>query len=241
MATFHLFPRLPLELRMEIWERAVIKERVLRVLQLRPNGFFQSPTPNPAVTKTCQESRKYCSYQKAFIVHESPRYIWTCFDTDIVQMTSSLMSQLAKGDSLEKREIQHFRLDLMSDTWDLSESFYYYHSHRIRDFPKLERCDILVYDGLRNWGEFIKDTYWGACQKSNVRFIDAKTGEWIDVESDGPYQDYRDNYIGIDMGEVPVYTRIDDDWDEENEDHVQKRYEAMIKIREGLPRIDLNY
>jgi hypothetical protein len=153
----------------------------------------------------------------------------------------STLSELAEGASLEKKESRHFRLELMSDSWDLSESFYHVHSYLIRDFPKLEHCDVLVYDGLRNWGEFIKDRYWGACPKNNVRFIDAKTGEWIDIESDGPYQDYSNNYIGIEIGEEPVYTRIDDDWDEENEDHVKERYQAMMKIREGLPRIDLNF
>jgi hypothetical protein len=245
MATFHPFPRLPLELRVQIWENTVMRERVLRVqklkIKLEPNKYFSSPTPAPAVTRACQESRKYCSYQKAFIIDQTPRYIWTCFETDIVQMDSTLMGQLAKGDSVEKNEIRHFRLELMSDGWDLSESFYHFHSHLIRNFPRLERCDILVHDGLCNWCRFIEDGYWGSCPKSNVRFIDAKTGEWIDVESDGPYEDYSGNYIGIEIDEEPVWSRIVDDWDEENEDHVKERSEAMMKIREGLPRIDLNY
>lgn len=38
-----------------------------------------------------------------------------------------------------------------------------------------------------------------------------------------------------------MYSRIDDDWDEENEEHVKERYEAMMKIKEGLPRINLDY
>jgi hypothetical protein len=229
---------------MQIWAQAVMEKRVVKVRELRNTGSrgYWSPTPVPAVTRACQESRKYCSYQKAFMGDESPRCIWTCFANDIVQMSSSLMIQLTKEDSLEKKEIRHLRLELISNGWDMSEFFYHEDAGHVRGFPELERCDVLVNDGLNSWGDFIKDMYWGACPKSNVRFVDAKTGDWIDVESDGPYQDYRDNYIGIDLGEPTVYTRIDDDWDEEDEEDVRKRHEAMMRIkREGLPRINLHY
>lgn len=155
-----------------------MKERVLRIRRLHTNEYFSSPTMAPAVTRACRESCKYCSYRKAFTMKESPRYIWTYFKNDMIQMDSTLMSQLAEGDSLEKKEIRHFRLELMSGTvWNLSEHFYHYHSSVIRNFPKLERCDILVYDGLRDWAGFIKQRSWGACPNSKVRFIDAKTGE----------------------------------------------------------------
>jgi hypothetical protein len=239
---FYPFPRLPLELRMQIWAQAVTHERVVKVRALRRGGGYWSPTPAPAVTRTCQESRKYCSYQPAFKVGESPRYIWTCFESDIIQIESYLLESFAeREDSLEKTEFRHFRLEVFNNTYDVSELFFHYHSHRIRDFPKLERCDVLVDDGLRNWDQFIER----AGPQIYMRFVDAKTGEWFDAESEGPYMDYMDNFCGLEHGLEHgldiSYTRIDDNWDEENEEDVKNRYEAMIKMKdEGLPRINLD-
>jgi hypothetical protein len=43
------------------------------------------------------------------------------------------------------------------------------------------------------------------------------------------------------LGLEIVYTRIDNNWDGENEEDVKKRYNAIIKIKEeSLPRIKLN-
>jgi hypothetical protein len=76
-----------------------------------------------------------------------------------------------------------------------------------------------------------------------MRIVDAKTGEWFDEESEGPYMDYMDNSYNLEHGLEDIsYDRIDDDWDEENEEYVKRRYEAMIKMREeGLPRINLDH
>jgi hypothetical protein len=73
-----------------------------------------------------------------------------------------------------------------------------------------------------------------------MRIVDAKTGEWFDEESEGPYMDYMDNSYNLEHGLKDIsYNRIDDDWDEENEEYVKRRYEAMINMREeGLPRIN---
>jgi hypothetical protein len=198
----------------------------------------------PAVTRTCPESRKHCSYQLAFKIATSPRYIWACFESDIVQVESGLVEAFAeREDSLEKTEIQHFRLEVSNSVYDASASFFHYHSHRLRDFPKLERCEVLVDDGLRNWDQCC----WEAGPKVYMRFVDAKTGKWFDAESEGPYMDYMDNFIGLEQGlklgrEDISFTRIDDYWDEDNEEDVKTRYEAMVKIKEeGLPRISLDY
>ncbi|CAO2650694.1 Nn.00g019860.m01.CDS01 [Neocucurbitaria sp. VM-36] len=238
MATFHPFPRLPLEIRIQIWGSAIVEGRVLKVRELRSRASYWSPTPVPAVTRASQESRKYCSYQKAFIVDQSPHYIWTSFESDIIQMNSAQMNKLVAGNSLEKKEVRHLRIELVHELgWDQSELFYHDYSRKIRNFPKLGRCDVLVNNGLYAWGNLINETYWGACPKSNVRIIDAKTGEWIDAETAGPYQDY----IDTGHGETRDYLRdvdYDVEWEEAEGD---ERYEAMMKMKAPLPRIDLGY
>jgi hypothetical protein len=134
MATFHPFPRLPLELRMQIWTQAVTHERVVKVRACTGGArAYWSPTPAPAVTRACQESRKCCSYQPAFKVAESPRHIWTCFESDIIQLESRLIESFVKReDSLEKTEIRHLRLEVLYNGDDNSKWFFHYHSYRIR-------------------------------------------------------------------------------------------------------------
>jgi hypothetical protein len=184
MATFHLFLDLPIEIRIQIWESTPVQGRVIKVRELHFGSAYGSPTPVPAVTQACQESRKYCSYQKAFVMDQSPRYIWVDFESDIIQMNCEIMSRLV----LEKNRVKHLRIALSHELgWDLSEFFFHDYSYKIRDFPQLKSCDVLVNDGPYYWGNFIKETDWGACQQSNVRIIDAKTGEWINAETAGPY------------------------------------------------------
>lgn len=109
------------------------------------------------------------------------------------------------------------------------------------NFPFYKAATSWSAIAYRIGGSFIDETYWGVCPKSNVRIVDAKTGEWIDIDSAGPYVDWMDNRMGIDPDDGPVYTRIDDFWDAEDEEDVKNRYEAMMKMKDGLPRIDLNY
>lgn len=237
MSTFQPFPRLPLELRIRIWTFAFVDDRVLKIRRSIPDRGFWSPTPVPAVTRACQESREYCSYQKSFVIPGLPRYIWANFSRDIVQLLGSLMSDLSETPIPERTTITYLRIELSiaGHDWDDPEWFYHSYSQKFRHFPSLQRCDVLVDDGLYNWGDFIDETYWGTCPKSNVRMIDAKTGEYIDKTTAGPYLDW----IDTGRGEVTNYTRIDDCWDEEDEEDVKQRWEAMMGMKKGLPRVEL--
>ena len=77
MATFHPFPRLPYELRMQIWEMTV-EPRVVntefrygREIRLPP---LASSTPVPAVLQACQEARNHGLYKKCFSELAVPNY-----------------------------------------------------------------------------------------------------------------------------------------------------------------------
>jgi hypothetical protein len=238
MATFHPFPRLPLELRMQVWVSAFVEDRILEVRRVSLRRDHWSPSPVPAVTRVCQESRQHCSYQKAFIVDGSSRYIWTKFDSDIIQMLGSVMHDLMDYNCVGMNEIRRLRIKLgvERDSYE-SEFFCHIYNYRIRELPKLEGCDVLVYDGLYRWGDLIEDTYWGVCPECNVRIIDAKTGEWIGADTAGPYMDW----IDTSRGETTSYVRLDRNWDEENEEDVEARYNTMMKMKDPLPRIDLNH
>ncbi|KAL5353861.1 hypothetical protein ACLOAV_001905 [Pseudogymnoascus australis] len=231
MATFHPFSRLPFELRIQIWGFAT-EDRVLRVRKawIRNQGYW-SPTLVPAITRACRESREHCSYQKAFIIESFSRYIWANYDHDVIQMRSGLLS---KENILERDKVRHLRIELINEQGlDESDSFYYNDVRRLPDFPKLESFSLLVGDRLSpQWTDFIKETYWGACPRGNVQIVDGETGEWIDEETSGAFQDYIDS----DGGRNNDYTRIvDDEWEEEGS------AEAVKRLQMPLPRIDLDY
>jgi hypothetical protein len=143
-------------------------------------------------------------------------------------MRSGLLSEESL---LENDEIRHLRIELVNEQGlDESESFYHYHVRNLRYFPKLENFNLLVSDGLCPWTDFIKETYWGACPSGNVRIVNANTGEWIDEQTSGVYQDY----IDTDGGMHDDYTRVVDD---EDEDEKVARMEAVKRLQIPLPRM----
>lgn len=200
--TFHCFLRLPIEIRIIIWELSTVEDRVLKACEeWWPHRLVWSRTPVPPVTRASQEARKYCKYQRFFVMEGSPRYIWTCYENDRFQMSSSLMAELSKGSSEGKKNIKHLRLQLVSPTGiDESDTFVFKYIHRIGEFPSLQSCEILV-DNLKSWGDTINEFGWWVRPKSGVhsveiRFVDKKTGEYITVENSGAYVDWIDTEGG---------------------------------------------
>jgi hypothetical protein len=72
MATFHLFPRLPAELRLRVWELTVEPRTVKVGFKSRYEGelwqttALYSKTPIPGPLQTCRESRNAGVYQRCF-------------------------------------------------------------------------------------------------------------------------------------------------------------------------------
>ncbi|KAK1994774.1 hypothetical protein LX36DRAFT_660262 [Colletotrichum falcatum] len=97
-AEFHLFPELPFELRIRIWE-LTREPRVLRVEaraeldkhRRRPLDYTllycASPEPVPAVLQTCRESRNLGLYERSFAGGLAPRHIWVDFQVDTIRAT----------------------------------------------------------------------------------------------------------------------------------------------------------
>jgi hypothetical protein len=121
LPTFHPFPRLPLELRIQVWESASVHGRVVKVRNAQHlplfHRYLSSPTPVPGVTRVSHESRKLCSYQRYFRDEVTQRYIWVNFANDVLHMDSVLMYWLATQDSavVEKNAVRHLRIDLAAN------------------------------------------------------------------------------------------------------------------------------
>jgi hypothetical protein len=69
MTTFHPFPRLPLELREQIWKDTV-EPRTVDVRRVREGtqryGQLVSSTPIPAILQSCREARNLGLYERVF-------------------------------------------------------------------------------------------------------------------------------------------------------------------------------
>ncbi|CAN9132517.1 unnamed protein product [Alternaria alternata] len=69
MTTFHPFPRLPLELREQIWKDTV-EPRIVDVRRVRKGteryGQLISSTPIPAILQSCREARNLGLYERVF-------------------------------------------------------------------------------------------------------------------------------------------------------------------------------
>lgn len=163
------------------------------------------------------------------------------------------MDDVVQSDSVERNGIQHLRIILESDNkekWDLSDSFFHNHAHEIRNFPSLTSCDVLVIDGLIQWTKLIEEKYWGNCPTKNVRVLDAKTGEWIDQDTGGPWQNWLNSSRGTDR---EGYTRIMPEvwWEEvdENDPRYERerceeldgdeRWEKLMRLKDRVPRMDV--
>ncbi|OBT86699.1 hypothetical protein VE02_04634 [Pseudogymnoascus sp. 03VT05] len=126
-------------------------------------------------------------------------------------MRSGLLSEESL---LENDKIRHLRTELVNEQGlDESPSFYHYHVNKVRYFPKLESFNLL-----------------GTCPSGNVWIVNADTGEWIDEETSGVYQDYIDTNWGM----HDDYTWVVDD-----EEEVEKkvRMEAVKRLQIPLPRM----
>ncbi|CAN9367730.1 unnamed protein product [Alternaria alternata] len=130
MATFHPFPRLPAELRAQIWQMTV-EPRIVEVcfktkreLGRRPFSVLTSSTYVPAPLQTCQEARNARLYQRYFsdlairygyLEDAERRYIWLNLDIDMVSIGNTDLGAFRPSAHLIKR--LRFTRDNTDEDW----------------------------------------------------------------------------------------------------------------------------
>jgi hypothetical protein len=260
-ATFHCFSRLPLELRIQIWEAACTSKRVVQVhrracqkfLKPWPADFnwddftrprvwpkikqcIRSPTAAPSVTRACQESRKYCSYKKSFILDGCTRYIWANFEADVFYMHSSVIVWILDDHGATAAAIKHLRLHNITVCGDEdADGFGYTYRYRVAEFTNLANFELLV-DRLWQWGNELCEPGWGPPSPSNLRCIDRKTGEYITAENGEAYVDWYESGGGT-LGYLP--SEWDQTWHRHQDE--ESRIEAMMEMKNGLPRMEVDW
>lgn len=236
---FHLFSRLPLELRIQIWEHAAF-ERLLIINGNRHYGWW-SPTPTPAVTRVCRESRKYASYRRHFMgARKHPeRYIWMHPANDIIQIHPRWLGDLRT----ESDKVTKLRVDISDCKLWTAGNFFFEHGGNLETypyiegatFPGLKKVDIVVAGELARWTNSFDDSWWDGSTGPYTRIVSCDTGEWLDRTNCNVYWDWLENKDRKE-GEMFTFTRNVDE-------EVESREERVKKIAEfkGLPRTDLAY
>ncbi|XP_014561983.1 hypothetical protein COCVIDRAFT_85490 [Bipolaris victoriae FI3] len=177
MTTFHPFPRLPLELREQIWKDTVEPRTVdVRRFQAWPQhyGRLVSSTPIPAILQSCREARNLGLYKKVFFEGEEAesskteqRYVWMDLDIDIMDIGTSDFRWYKSIASAIKR--------LKFSRENGNEAFYHTESNELSMFVNVEEIHIVCADGFWMWGDATHEHPW-PCTEDKLLFIDALDG-----------------------------------------------------------------
>jgi hypothetical protein len=185
MSICHPFPRLPAELRAQIWELTVESRTVdVRIVQKRipvlpdvPStrsglaSYLVSHTPVPATQQTCQESRNLGLYQRAFsdvylYNGVERRYVWANLDIDIIDIGTTELHIFLPVASLIHR------LKFARENQDF---FFHAEVYELPRFSNVKELHVVCAAGLWQWLGASEDHYW-ACGVENVFMIDPDDG-----------------------------------------------------------------
>ncbi|OBT50988.1 hypothetical protein VE04_08551 [Pseudogymnoascus sp. 24MN13] len=191
LSTFHLFPSLPVEIRLKIWSLLLSVPRTVRCTQNitshaapRVIKVWDTDTPSPPLLHVNRESRyeALAVYAPYFATPSNPRPIYLSLPQDVVRFTDGLLPYIPDG---PLNEIQH----MITDTKDCAY-FGYYHMGTLKSMKRLRVLEIYAEKGLVYGGDdtdrFINllvsefedameaDPGW-ECPK--VRIVDAQTGK----------------------------------------------------------------
>ncbi|RMZ69994.1 glycosyl hydrolase family 18 [Pyrenophora seminiperda CCB06] len=178
MSTFHLFPRLPLELRNQIW-RCTAEPRTVEVRIKRQGStnhrFFISPTPIPGPLQCCREARDELQrlYQRISLEGNTQqgfeqRYVWLNFNIDMVDIGPSYFDNFESIIPAIKR--------IKFERENSNEYFYHTEKEKLRDFTNVEEIHVVCADGFWQWSEALYDLPW-PCAFDKLVFFDPWNGQ----------------------------------------------------------------
>ncbi|KAI1120156.1 hypothetical protein F5Y10DRAFT_290218 [Nemania abortiva] len=203
MSTFHPFPRLPTEIRLQIWEMTVVPRTVeihiahermppspslvgwRRYPEPEDLPYLVSPTPVPAILQTCCEARNLGLYQKALselagLDGAEPRYVWLDLEIDMISIGIAEVWFFMPVVQLIRR------LKMEPDVPKVSFADDYGLSG-LRHFVNAREIHVVCADGLRSWYR-VSELDWWPCSRENLFFIDPDNGTIVrSIEMDAMF------------------------------------------------------
>ncbi|EHK18388.1 uncharacterized protein TRIVIDRAFT_225704 [Trichoderma virens Gv29-8] len=194
MSTFHPFPRLPIELRIRIWNLTAFP-RIVRVrTHMRRRWvtvgetlvqYVASSTPCPPVMQVCHESRQHAPYEQAYTNGFEPRYIWINFETDMICLEEnkdplSLANPLALDPHEEDIQRLRFSINKEAD----SEWFFHFGNQQLSSFSSVKEIHLAVDRKIAGFSvSAMADTveYCLGRYADIVKFLDVGSGLMMDA------------------------------------------------------------
>ncbi|KAL7908159.1 hypothetical protein GGI35DRAFT_55267 [Trichoderma velutinum] len=216
MSTFHPFPRLPIELRIRIWNLTAFPRMVHVKLQSGSRWgnfglqYTATSTPCPSVVQVCQESRRHAPYQRAFTNGFEPRYIWVNFEIDMI-CNDNCKSPL----TLEPHEQDIQRLRFSID----GEMAYDYFSHcggrELEKFTNIKEIHLAVDRKIAGFSvDYLADTV-NRCfneHDDKVKFLDVGSGYMMNANQVRISSDWSNYYSFDGYGKANIDTFEEDTW-----------------------------
>ncbi|KAH0525261.1 hypothetical protein TsFJ059_007652 [Trichoderma semiorbis] len=182
--TFHPFPRLPFEIRSQIWALAVYPRLLHIRITPKPDtpGYFDyaSMIPQAELMHVCRESRQLAPYRKAFFTTLpgdcEARYIWVNFDEDMISIQDEKMERLFP----HAADIQRLRFMVPTGSyreyWE--DTFHRYPDTHFGMFTALWELHFALSKGYAMMGY----ANYGTCPPDNVRYVNIHGG-WMLTEA----------------------------------------------------------
>ncbi|KAJ6193911.1 hypothetical protein J3E72DRAFT_406142 [Bipolaris maydis] len=185
MATFHPFPRLPLELREQIWKDTVeprtVDVRRVEDWHVTSDGVWGltrtlSSTPVPATLQSCREARNLGLYERVFMPNNpreagphdaEQRYVWLNLNIDMVDIGTTYFSLYKHIAPAIKR--------LKFSRENGNDFFYHTENKELEQFVNVQEIHIDCADGFWMWYGATDEHCW-PCAIENLLFIDAFDG-----------------------------------------------------------------
>ncbi|KAF2119738.1 hypothetical protein BDV96DRAFT_352009 [Lophiotrema nucula] len=193
MTAFHLFPRLPFELRARIWELTVEPRTVdvrIKHREYKP-PLLVSSTPVPGPLQACQEARNLQLYQQAF--SEIPRsgterrYIWVNMDIDLISIGKTSFKSYKTVAPMIHR--------LKFEGENSNDLYYHFSMKELRAFVNVKEIHVVCADGMSAWYGALEDHHW-PCGEENVFMIDPTDGRMMrGMDMDEMFhQEFKENW-----------------------------------------------
>jgi hypothetical protein len=177
LETFTLFPHLPFELRLKIWEYALSEPRTVIISchrgmldkERRFAKAFSSPTPPPSVLHVSRESRLEAlpQYTPTFKTDTSDIYTYFCFPLDTLRCADSVLDYMPTE---EVKRIEKLVLDVRD-----AEYFGHFHMDVVKEMERLEDLTLVTKPGEADYR-----------MNRPGRYVDTLAGEFENARCENP-------------------------------------------------------
>ncbi|KAI3339314.1 hypothetical protein F4824DRAFT_498581 [Ustulina deusta] len=172
MATFHPFPRLPPELRAQIWEVTVMLRIVDARIISRDLIVLSDGLPRRGPASSLVNAGATFS-ELAALDGTGRRYIWVNFATDMISIGTTMIASYAPV----APPVQRLKLEGKTSNTINGQQVKAL-CNKLRDFTNVKDIHIVCTDGFGWWTGASRNNDW-PCSRENLFFINPNNGSMM--------------------------------------------------------------